>query len=210
MNEKQTGVSGPEVRDATFPQAMRGYDREAVHSFLDRIADAFEGGTAGIREAAPAAVKNELAKVGQRTAGILTAAEDAAANLRDEAREYAERLRASADDEARKARFAASQKADELVSAAEAKAEAIIEEAIARRRNLNQAISSLLERRDDIAVEAQRLADELLEAVDVLRSDEPGEAEDHPADDDVIEEDFPPDDDETEMLTTDAEEDVRR
>jgi len=172
MEDKQQRVSGPELREATFPQALRGYDREAVHSFLDRIANWVEGGGATVAENVPGAMKDELAKVGERTAGILTAAEEAASKLRADAEEYAERMRASAQDEAREAGSNASQKADEIITAAEAKAETIIDDAVARRRNLNQAISSLLERRDEIAVEAQRLADELLEAVDVLRSED--------------------------------------
>ncbi|MDQ3572930.1 MAG: DivIVA domain-containing protein [Actinomycetota bacterium] len=171
MEEQE--ISGSALREATFPQALRGYEREAVHSFLDRVASWVESGGAGnAAESSSGAMKDELAKVGERTAGILTAAEDAATKLRSDAKEYAEKTRASAQDEARKASINASQKADEIIAAAEAKAEAIIDDAVARRRNLNQAISSLLERRDEIAVEAQRLADEMLQAVDVLRSED--------------------------------------
>ncbi len=115
-------------------------------------------------------MREELAKVGEKTAGILTAAEEAARNLRDEAAEYAERLRADADDEARKARLNASQKMDEMIADAEAKAQGIIDDAIARRRQLNQAISSLVDRRDEIAADATRLAEELLAAVEGLRT----------------------------------------
>lgn len=164
-------LSGAQVRRATFPQVLRGYDREAVHELLDRVADWMEGkpgaaaGTPGMRE--------ELAKVGERTAGILTAAEDAAANLREEARQYADRVRAEVDDEARKARLNESQRRDELVADAETKAQRIIDDAVARRRQLNQAISSLLERRDEIAADTAKLAEELLEAVDALRTSGP-------------------------------------
>ncbi|HYH60376.1 MAG TPA: DivIVA domain-containing protein, partial [Solirubrobacterales bacterium] len=162
-------LSSGQVRRATFPQVLRGYDRDAVHDLLDRVADWMEGKGDSDAGATPA-VRDEIAKVGERTAGILTAAEEAAANLRDEAKHYAVKIRADADEEVRKARLNASQRMDEMVADAEGKAQRIIDDAVARRRQLNQAISSLLERRDEIASEAARLADELMEAVDALRS----------------------------------------
>jgi DivIVA domain-containing protein len=177
-------LSGEEVRRATFPQALRGYDRQAVHDLLDRVADWMEGGAGAVSNAAPG-VRDEIAKVGERTAGILNAAEDAAGKLRDEAVAYAERLRADAEDESRKARLNTSQKMDEMIADAEAKSQKIIDDAVSRRRQLNLAISSLLDRRDEIAEDATRLAEELLSAVEDLRSpsrdDEPVDAE--PVDD---------------------------
>ena len=97
-------ISSEEVRRATFPQALRGYDREAVHDLLDRVADWMEGKTEAVSGPAPN-VREELAKVGERTTGILAAAEEAGAKLLAEATEYAERLRSDAEDEARKARL---------------------------------------------------------------------------------------------------------
>jgi cell division initiation protein len=177
-----------DIRDARFPQARRGYDRNAVHAFLDRVAEWVEAGT-GETEASPE-LTSEIEKVGERTAGILTAAEEAAAKLRREAKEYAEGIRASAEEESRKIRLNASQKADELIAEAEGKAEHIIDEAIVRRRRLNQAVTTLIERRDEIAEEARDLADRLLEAVGAIgEEEEPAgadEAEDSPeAEDDT-------------------------
>jgi DivIVA domain-containing protein len=168
-------LSGAELRQARFPQSRRGYDPEAVHAFLDRVADWVESRAGGAN--ADPGVTSELEKVGERTAGILTAAEEAAAKLRTEAKDFADELRKDAEDETRKVKLNASQKADELISEAESKAEAIIDEAIARRRRLNQAVTSLVERREEIAEETQRLADQLLEAVDAVRLDEPVEEE---------------------------------
>jgi DivIVA domain-containing protein len=172
-------LSGEEVRRATFPQALRGYDRQAVHDLLDRVADWMEG-TAGTVSSATPGVREELARVGERTAGILTAAEEAARNLREEAADYAERLRADAEDESRKARLNASQKMDEMIAGAEEKSQAIIDQAIARRRQLNVAISSLIDRRDEIAADATRLAEELLAAVDELRRSDPRDEAEEP------------------------------
>ena len=192
-------LSGAELRQARFPQSRRGYDPESVHAFLDRVADWVES-RAGAANADPG-VTSELEKVGERTAGILTAAEEAAAKLRTEAKEYADELRQDAEDETRKVKLNAGQKADELITEAESKAEAIIDEAIARRRRLNQAVTSLVERREEIAEETQRLADQLLEAVEAVRLDEPieedaaGDQEDVVAAEDAdADEDAPADD----------------
>jgi len=168
-------LSGAELRQARFPQSRRGYDPESVHAFLDRVADWVESRAGGAN--ADPGVTSELEKVGERTAGILTAAEEAAAKLRTEAKDFADELRQNAEDETRKVTLNASQKADELISEAESKAESIIDEAIARRRRLNQAVTSLVERREEIAEETQRLADQLLEAVEAVRLDEPMEEE---------------------------------
>jgi DivIVA domain-containing protein len=173
MDEVQASdsLSGAELRQASFPQARRGYDRRAVHAFLDRVADWVEAQAGG--GSADPGLTSELEKVGERTAGILTAAEEAAAKLRREAKEYADDFRQNAEEETRKTTLNASQRADEMIAEAESKAEGIIDEAIARRRKLNQSITSLTERRDEIADEAQRLADELLGAVDAVRAGEP-------------------------------------
>ena len=48
----------------------------------------------------------------------------------------------------------------------------IVDEAIARRRALDQAVNSLIERREEIAEQAQHVADQLLEAVEAMRTDE--------------------------------------
>jgi len=177
MDEVQAGdsLSGGELRQASFPQSRRGYDRAAVHAFLDRVADWVEA-RAGEGNADPG-LTDELEKVGERTAGILTAAEEAATKLRREAKEYADEFRENAEEETRKTTLNASQRADELISEAESKAESIIDEAIARRRRLNQAVTSLVERREEVAEETQRLADQLLEAVEAVRLDEPLEEE---------------------------------
>ena len=189
-------LSGEEVRGATFPQALRGYDRQAVHDMLDRVADWMEGKAGAVSTAAPG-VREEIVKVGERTAGILNAAEDAARNLRDEAAEYAERLRADVEDEARKARLNASQRTDEMIAEAEEKSQGILDEAIARRRQLNLAISSLIDRRDEIAADAARLAEELMSAVGDLRSPAPESSEEE-----VLE----PDSSEEEVLEPDSAE----
>ena len=164
-------LSSSTFREASFPQAFLGYEKRAVHEFLNRIADWVDERSPEGQP--PSQITSEFAKVGERTSGILTAAEEAASKLRTDAKEYAEALRAKAEEETRRASVTASQKADEIVAHAEGRADQIMEEAVARRRRLNQAVAALLERRDEIADEAQRLAEELLGSVEGLRSEQP-------------------------------------
>jgi DivIVA domain-containing protein len=173
MQETPTAdsLNSTTFREASFPIALGGYNRAAVHAFLDRVADWLDQRGGGTAEAS-AELTSEFAKVGERTSGILTAAEEAAAKLRADAKDHAERLRTDVEEEARMARLNASQKADEIVAEAEAKAERMIEDALARRRRLNQAVTTLAERRDEIIGQVAQLADELIAAVEAIRPEE--------------------------------------
>ena len=72
------------IRKADFPLAVRGYDRAAVISFLAELADWLE--TGGGEEATQIeAVRLELERIGEQTAGILTEAHAAAQAIRDDA-----------------------------------------------------------------------------------------------------------------------------
>ena len=174
-------ITAEEVRRASFPQVLRGYDRDAVHDLLDRVAERLEGSSEGADAGASPAIRAELAMVGERTAGILTAAEEAAQSLREDSARYVEKLRAEAEEEVRAERLNASQRTDEMIADAESKAQRIIDDALARRRELNLAISSLVERRDEIAAEAAKLAEALLDAVDEIRTPAPHEISDSDA-----------------------------
>jgi DivIVA domain-containing protein len=166
-DELSTGpVTSDVLREASFPQARKGYDQQAVHALLNRVADWLDAQP----DAEPQA-SEEIVEFGERTKGILAAAEEAAAKMRSEAKEYAQRVRSSADEETRNAQTKAREQAQDVVTEAEKKAEGIIHEARVRRRSLNQALASLTERRDAIASEAKRLADQLNEVVHSLRVD---------------------------------------
>jgi DivIVA domain-containing protein len=174
-NQSAETLSASTFRTARFPQGLLGYDRGAVDAFLARVADWVEERDGAMLSEPQSRLTSEFAAVGERTSGILTAAEEAAAKLRDDAKEYAARLRAEAEEEARRVKLNAGQRGDEIVAEAQAKADRIIEEAVARRRRLNQAVTSLIDRREEIAGEAQRLAEELLGAVEALRTERPPE-----------------------------------
>jgi DivIVA domain-containing protein len=104
------------IRNATFPQALRGYDRHEVERFLSETADWLE--TGGIEEARADLVAPELERIGKQVSNILEQAHDAATTLRA----YAER-------EVRKQLAEANRKAEEIREAAERYAEEAREEA---------------------------------------------------------------------------------
>jgi DivIVA domain-containing protein len=132
------------IRGVEFPSAVRGYDRAEVDRFLTELADWLEtgggGGAAGVE-----AVRLELERIGEQTAGILTEAhaaaqairEDAltevrqqlvgvnltAESLRTEADAYAGDTRDDADTYARRIRAEADDYADRARSAADEEVE---------------------------------------------------------------------------------------
>ncbi len=71
------------IRSATFNISRRGYDRDEVDSFLHELADWLEGGGAEVEPSE--AVRRELDSVGRQTAGVLSAAGEAAGSIRSEA-----------------------------------------------------------------------------------------------------------------------------
>jgi DivIVA domain-containing protein len=80
------------IRTATFSLVRKGYDPPQVEQFLGRLADWLEAG--GGDEARGEVLRREIERIGQKTAGVLTSAEDTAQQLRGDAeREVAEMLR---------------------------------------------------------------------------------------------------------------------
>lgn len=132
------------IRNASFPHAVRGYDRREVDAFHAELADWLERG--GEELAGSEAVRAALARVGEQTKEILTTAHSAAESIRDEAaaevrqklvdanataervrssaEEYRDKVRGEADDYARRTRA----KIDAAAEAASAEARTILEE----------------------------------------------------------------------------------
>lgn len=129
------------IRGAGFREARRGYDRREVDNFLTGLADWLEGG--GADQVRSETVKRELERVGEKTANILSAAEDTAENLRREAEDEAHRM----------------------VEAAQAKARRIIQEGEKRRGDLEAVIADLVRRRDVVLNEMDRLDGQLKAAI---------------------------------------------
>src|SRR5882757_6710387 len=155
------------IRNATFPTAKRGYDKQEVEKFLARLADWLETGAGD--ESRSDTVKRELERVGQRTGAILAQAEESAQQIRAEAEEeargtvntanmeadetrtevdrYSTESRTSADAYALQTRQGAEQEASSTLSQAEQDARETIETAQAQARRIVEEGS---QRREDI------------------------------------------------------------
>ncbi len=150
-----------EVRASEFAIVMRGYDRAAVDSWREEIAQLVEQ----LEEAQPrdAAVKRALDEVGQETASILQRAHESA-------EEIAARSRSQAEGRLQRA---------------EHEAEITIREAEERVEQLEQDNRAMWEQRARLIEEMRQLADEVLNVADdaLDRMEQPGD--DDPADDTV-------------------------
>jgi DivIVA domain-containing protein len=159
-----------DIRDPSFPSAVRGYDRRAVDTYVERvnglIAELQVGGSP------QAAVRHALDRVGEQTSGILqharATAEEITASAREEAEETTARAKAEAQDittgarnQARDAISRATNEADELVARANTEAEQIFA------RANDQSDSMLAQAR----VEAEEHARQVEQEVASLRED---------------------------------------
>jgi DivIVA domain-containing protein len=147
------------IRNATFPSARRGYDKDEVEKFLGRLADWLE--TGGGDESRSDAVKKELEKVGQRTGAILSQAEESAQQIRAEAEEEVRGTINAANVQAQETRGEADTYASEARTAADSYAnrtrQAVDEEASSTRAQLEK------EARETIATaeaQARRIVEE--------------------------------------------------
>jgi DivIVA domain-containing protein len=158
------------IRSASFSHSVRGYHQGEVDQFLAELADWLERG--GEDEAAVEAVRAELERIGEQTAGILTEAHDAAESIREDAAEdarkqlvdtnmTAEKLRSSADEYAQKAREDADAYARKTRSEVDAyveKARPEVEAEVKRMRE--QAEAEAAESRQAAEREAKRIVGE--------------------------------------------------
>jgi DivIVA domain-containing protein len=131
-----------EVRDASFPIALRGYEREAVDAYVERVQSLIsELEASGSPEAA---VRRALDQVGEETSSILQRAQQTA-------NEITERSRASADDRVREA---------------EREARAITADAEDRVRELEADYGAIWAQRDRLLEQVRDLAERLLATAD--------------------------------------------
>jgi len=131
-----------QVRDAAFPLALRGYDREAVDAYVKRVNRLVTELEAS--RSPEAAIRRALEQVGEETSSILQRAQQTA-------NEITERSRASADDRIREA---------------EREARASTEEAEDRVRELEADYGAIWARRDRLVNEVRDLAERLLATAD--------------------------------------------
>jgi DivIVA domain-containing protein len=178
------------IRSATFAIARKGYDKREVERFLNKLADWLESG--GGDQARSDLVKRELERVGEKTARILSEAEDSAELLRNEAEqeanlvlnrareqaararqsadEYGARTRQDADGYGTKVRQEAEASAQETRAAATKEARAAIDDAQSKARRI---VEEGAKRRGDIEAvisDLVRERDALLAGMDQLTS----------------------------------------
>ena len=95
---RREGRTGDRVRDAEFPTALRGYDRDAVDGFMAEVADLVDALEA--RQARETVVQRALEEVGEETSAILKqaheSADDITARSRSQAEDRVERAREEA------------------------------------------------------------------------------------------------------------------
>lgn len=130
------------VRDAAFPVALRGYEREAVDAYVKHVQRLVTDLEAS--RSPEAAIRRALDQVGEETSSILQRAQQTA-------NEITERSRASADDRVREA---------------EREARALLEDAEDRVRELEADYGEIWARRDQLLDEVRDLAERLLATSD--------------------------------------------
>lgn len=217
------------IRDATFSLTVRGYDRNEVDAFLAQLADWLETGGGG-GAAAVEAVRTELERIGEQTAGILTEAHQAAEGIRAdasagvrqqlvdanqttetiraEAAEYAADTRDEADAYARKVRG----EADAYASRTTAEIEAEIgEDREAAEKEAARIVADANKRKadiDSVIGDLEKRRDAVLAELDRLASGIAGTATEHrgPGSEPSDEDNSDPASDETSVLDEDTEE----
>jgi DivIVA domain-containing protein len=108
------------IEDVAFPVSMRGYDRQAVDSYMNRVRELVARLEAS--RSPEAAVKDALEKVGERTKSVLESAGESAEQITSAARREAEERSARAKNESEKIVAGAKTEASELVGRANAEA----------------------------------------------------------------------------------------
>ena len=131
-----------QVRDATFPIALRGYERESVDAYVQRVERLVAELEAS--RSPEAAIRRALDQVGEETSGILQRAQETAS-------EITARSRASADDRLRQA---------------EREARELVVDAEDRVRELEADFGAIWTERDRLLGEVRDLAERLLATAD--------------------------------------------
>jgi DivIVA domain-containing protein len=144
----------PEIRNVSFPAAVRGYDRRAVDAYVQRVNRVIA--ELEVTRSPQAAVRHAVDRVSEQTKGILQQARESGEQITTAAREEAEQIvgeakaeaadlvvNASAEADARRA------EADEAVVRAQSEAETIVAsaeaEAAERKRLTQEEITALQE-----------------------------------------------------------------
>jgi DivIVA domain-containing protein len=115
------------IEDVAFPVSMRGYDREAVDSYVRRVREVVAQLEAS--RSPDAAVKDALEKVGEQTKSVLQSAGQSAEQITVAARREADETGARAKSEAEETVGKAQAEASEIVARSKAEAKETVEKA---------------------------------------------------------------------------------
>lgn len=107
-----------EIRSISFPISMRGYDRDAVDRYVERVNRLIA--ELEISRSPESAVKHAVAQVSEETRGILERAHEAAEEITKRSRSQADDRLQEAEQEAAEVRSSAEQRVRELDADAEA------------------------------------------------------------------------------------------
>lgn len=139
-----------EIRDVSFPTAVRGYDRGVVDAYVKKVNTVIA--ELEVSRTPQAAVRHALDRVGEHTTGILQRAREAAEEITASAQAEADEATSRAGAEADRTRASASAAAEETVARAKAEAEEVLTrartEATARLQRLEEEVEALREQAD--------------------------------------------------------------
>ena len=172
-----------DIRVASFPTAVRGYERRAVDAYVERVNRVIAELEVG--SSPQAAVRHALDRVGEQTSGVLQRARRAAEEITGRAIAEAEETTSQAEAEAEQIleevklqahqlRGRSNEEADEILARAKAVAEELMrdaqqqartvqDQAEARLRELQADTDSAWEARGKLLEDLPRLATELME-----------------------------------------------
>jgi DivIVA domain-containing protein len=108
--EGRTRLMRADIRNVSFPGSVRGYDRSAVDTYVERVNHVIA--ELEMRSSPRAAVRHALEEVGEQTSGILQRARETAEEITSSARHEAEETTARAKAEAAEIVVNASTEAD--------------------------------------------------------------------------------------------------
>jgi DivIVA domain-containing protein len=136
-----------ELRDVSFPGAVRGYDRAAVDAYVKRVNTVIA--ELEVSRSPQAAVTHALDRVGRQTSGILQRARETADEMSSAAWAEADRTTARANEKAEEITSRANAEAEETVARAKSEAEELVTraraEAAERLERLEQELATLQE-----------------------------------------------------------------
>jgi DivIVA domain-containing protein len=182
-SQQRSAQMRTEIRDVSFPIAVRGYERHAVDAYVERVSRVIAQLEVG--SSPQAAVRSALDRVGDElggvlqharqaaediTAGALAEAEATTASARTEADQImenvefqAQQLRGRSKQQADETIARARQQAAELIVSAEEQARALQEKAEPRLRELEADTEAVWDARRKLLEDLPRMATELME-----------------------------------------------